>query len=256
MVRLICYNIEYCEGMSGHWYEYLKLWRTLFPPKRLDYEMAHALKSYDPDIVALVEVDTGSFRSKKDEAVFFKEQLNLDSVAERVKYAGIWLSLFHHVPILSKQANAIISRYKFEDIKYHVLHEGTKRVIIEATLFCPQKLTLLLAHLSLGNKTRQKQIKELKEIINQIDHEVILMGDFNTFNGSSEINELLNETKLEDKYLTDTKILTQPAYKPKRCLDYVLYSKGIKVQQYRVLKIHFSDHLPLCVDFNFKERYK
>jgi endonuclease/exonuclease/phosphatase family metal-dependent hydrolase len=237
--------------MSGHWYEYLQLWRIFFPPKKLDYAMAHALEQYNPDILALIEVDIGSFRAKRDEAVFFKEQLHMRSYVEKIKYGEKWLSLFHHIPILSKQANALISRYALKNVKYHVLHEGTKRVVIEATVECPQRITLLLAHLSLGKKTRSRQIEELKKIVNAIDNEVILMGDFNTFNGSLEIIKLLEETKLDYKYLLDTKILTQPSFHPSRCLDYVLYSKGIQVEQYRTLNIHFSDHLPLCVDFKY-----
>ena len=64
MVKLICYNIEYCEGMEGLWYQYLKLWKIFFPPKNLDLRIVHALKKLKPDILALVEVDIGSWRSR------------------------------------------------------------------------------------------------------------------------------------------------------------------------------------------------
>jgi len=43
--------------------------------------------------------------------------------------------------------------------------------------------------------------------------------------------------------------LTQPTFHPRRRLDYVLTSKSIKVKDYEVLNFHFSDHLPLLVDF-------
>ena len=252
MVRLIVYNIEYCEGMTGLWYDYLKFWKIFFPPKGLDQRIVEQLKKLKPDILALVEVDTGSFRAKNDEVVFFEKNLGMKDFVERVKYPFEgWLKLFHYVPILNKQANAIIAKEKLSKVKYHVFHEGTKRVVIEATIHVPKKVTLLLAHLALGRKTRAKQIQELTKIVNDIKNPVILMGDFNTYNGEVEIEKLLKETHLHHRFQMDKKsqTLTEPSYHPSRRLDYVLTSKGIKVRDYEVLNFHFSDHLPLLVDF-------
>jgi len=107
MVRLICYNIEYCEGIEGIWYQYLEFWKIFFPPKKLDQQLVDALKRVKPDILALVEVDTGSFRSKgKDEVRFLEHKLKLNNMVEKIKYPlHGWLRLFHHVPILDKQAS-------------------------------------------------------------------------------------------------------------------------------------------------------
>ena len=252
MVRLIVYNIEYCEGMTGLWYDYLKFWKMFFPPKGLDHRIVESFKKLNPDIVSLVEVDTGSFRAKKDEVVYFEKKLGMSNFVEKIKYPlQGWLKLFHFVPILNKQANAIIAKKKLSKVKYHLFHEGTKRVIIEATIHVPKKLTLLLAHLALSTKTRRKQIAELVGIVNAIKNPVILMGDFNTFNGEEEIKKLLKETHLDHKYEMDpySMTFTEPSVHPNRRLDYVLTSKQIKVEKYRVLNFHFSDHLPLMVDF-------
>ena len=187
MVKLVCYNIEYCEGMEGLWYQYLQFWKIFFPPKNLDQKIVDALKNLNPDILALVEVDTGSFRSKKDEVVFFEKKLGMKSFVEKIKYPLTgWASFFHHVPILNKQANAIVSKFPLTKTKYHLFHEGTKRVVIESTIKCPKKVTLLLAHLALGPETRKKQFDELITIVNSIKNPVILMGDFNTFGGTKE----------------------------------------------------------------------
>ncbi len=252
MVRLIVYNIEYCEGISGLWWQYLEFWKIFFPPKGLDQRIVDHIKKLNPDILALVEVDTGSFRSKKDEVVFFEKKLGMKNFVEKIKYPlQGWLKLFHYVPILNKQANAIIAKEKLSKVKYHVFHEGTKRVVIEATIHVPKKVTLLLAHLALGKKTRTLQIEELIKIVNGIKNPVILMGDFNTFNGEEEIKKLLKETHLHHRFKMGKKsqTLTEPAFHPSRRLDYVLTSKKIKVQNYEVLNFHFSDHLPLLVDF-------
>jgi endonuclease/exonuclease/phosphatase family metal-dependent hydrolase len=255
MVRLITYNIEYCEGMTGLWYQYLYFWRIFFPPKNLDKKIIQHLKKLKPDILALVEVDTGSFRAKKDEVKFFEKGLGMKSFVEKIKYPlHGWLKLFHHIPILNKQANAIISKYKLKNVQYHVFHEGTKRLVIEATVSTPKKVTLLVAHLALGKKARKAQIKELVKIVNDIKNPVILMGDFNTFNGKMEIEFLLKKTHLCYRYKMDKEsmTLTQPTYHPSRRLDYILTSKKIKVKKYKVLNFHFSDHLPLMIDFSVK----
>jgi len=256
MVRLICYNIEYCEGMEGQWWGYLKFWRIFSPPKNVEAGLVKELKRLNPDILTLIEVDTGSLRNKgKDEVIQLEKKLGMKSFVEKVKYPLTgWLKLFHHVPILNKQANAIISKYKIEKIKYHVFHEGTKRMIIEATVNLPQKVTLLAAHLALGGKTRAKQIEELITIVNKIKNPVILMGDFNTFHGTKEVDDLLKKTHLKDKIALDKESIpfTEPAWHPSRRLDYILTSPQIKVKKYSVLNFHFSDHLPLMIDFTFK----
>ncbi len=255
MVRLIVYNIEYCEGMTGLWWQYLYFWRIFFPPPGLDQQIVEHLKKLKPDILALVEVDTGSFRAKKDEVVFFEQKLGMKNFVEKVKYPiHGWLNLFHHVPILNKQANAIIAKRKLSHVKYHVFHEGTKRLVIEATIHVPKKVTLLLAHLALGGETRAKQIKELIKMVNNIKNPVILMGDFNTFRGEEEIQVLLEKTHLHHQFEMDktSQTLTEPTFHPSKRLDYVLTSKQIKVKNYQVLNFHFSDHLPLMVDFDVK----
>ncbi len=260
MVKLISYNIEYCEGIPGKWYQYLKFWKIFFPPKNLDKQLVKALKKMNPDILTLIEVDTGSFRSRgKDEVQYIEEELGMKSFVEKVKYPlHGWFRLFHYAPILKKQANAIISRYKIEKVKYHVFHEGTKRMVIEATVKCPRKVTLIAAHLALGGETRAKQIKELINIVNGIKNPVILMGDFNTFHGVGELRGLLKKTHLNDMIRLDkkSKPLTEPAWKPERRLDYILTSPQLKVKKYSVLPFHFSDHLPVMIEFEFRKKRK
>ena len=258
MVRLICYNIEYCEGIEGLWYQYLKFWRTFFPPKRLDERIVAALKEIKPDILALVEVDIGSFRSRgKDEVRFIEEKLGMKDFVEKIKYPWQgWLRLFHHVPIMNKQANALISKYQISKVIYHVLHEGTKRVVIEAKIHVPEEVTLLLVHLARFEKAREKQLEELVRMVNAISTPVILMGDFNTYHGEREIKQLLKETRLRDRVNLDkhSRHVTLPVWHPSKRLDYILTSLEIKVHRYSVLHFHFSDHLPLLVDFTVRKK--
>jgi endonuclease/exonuclease/phosphatase family metal-dependent hydrolase len=257
MVRLILYNIEYCEGMTGKWYDYLRLWRLLFPPPDVEKKMISFLKKKKPDILALVEVDKGSFRSRfQDVPQFFEHKLGLTSFVDMVKYPFVsFLRLFHFVPVLREQSNAILSRYPLYDVKHHLLHEGTKRVVIEVSVNCPKKLTIFVAHLALGSEARKKQLDELANIIKKKKNAVMLMGDFNTFHGKHELDHLIKKTHLTDSFEMDySKIkFTEPTFHPTRRLDYVLVSREIRVKDYEILKAEFSDHLPILVDFEFKK---
>jgi len=257
MVRLIVYNVEYCEGMTGKWYDYLKFWRMFSPPPNIEKKLISWLKKKKPDILALIEVDRGSFRSRfEDVPQLIEHKLGFTSMVDFVKYPFVSIMrLFHFLPLLREQSNALLSKYPLYEVKHHLLHEGTKRVIIEASVNCPKKLTLFVAHLALGTKTRKKQLKELADIIVKKKNPVILMGDFNTFHGREELDYLIKKTHLKDTYELDyTKIkFTEPAFHPCRRLDYILVSKEIKVRDYEILRAEFSDHLPVLLDFEFKK---
>ncbi|MBD3249253.1 hypothetical protein GF336_04375, partial [Candidatus Woesearchaeota archaeon] len=102
MVRLILYNIEYEEGLPGHWYDYLKFWRILSSPPELNQKLIDFLKKLNPDIVALIEIDKGSFRSRyKDIPQIIEHKLEFTSLVDWVKYPFVsFLRIFHLVPIL------------------------------------------------------------------------------------------------------------------------------------------------------------
>ena len=48
---------------------------------------------------------------------------------------------------------------------------------------------------------------------------------------------------------------TFPAWKPKKCLDHVLYSKNIKINKLFAPIVKYSDHLPIIVDFSVNRKY-
>lgn len=245
------------EGLAGHWYDYFKIWRLFFPPPELDKKLVNYLKKKKPDILALIEVDRGSFRSKfKDEGLFVERELGFCSLVELVKYPFLgFLRLFHFIPIMSQQSNALLSKYPVLEIKNKLLHDGIKRIVIQVTIKIKKTpVTLFVAHLALGYRTRVKQIKELAELIRRIKHPVILMGDFNTFRGVDELYPLIGQAQLMDAHLLDKRSVqyTYPAAHPERRLDYILISKQVKVTSYQVLKAAFSDHLPVMIEFELK----
>ena len=257
MVRLISYNIEYETGNTGHLYEYLKLWRYLLTPHFMDEKIADFLKQEKPDIVALMEVDLGSIRTRfSNKAEFFKEYLNFTSCASATKYpTWSWAKIFARMPIFRRQGNAIIYKKKFEDVKYHWLHEGAKRLLIQTDIMQGSRIiTLFLAHLALGKKTRAKQIEEIAALVKEIKTPIILMGDFNTVKGDKELSLFLKKTKLHKTYrihkVSDCN--TYPSFCPRKHFDYFFVSNSINVKDFKTLDCKYSDHLPIMLDFNLK----
>lgn len=254
MTRMIFYNIEYLEGADGKKLEYLEFWRRIVHPHKIEDKIANALKKFDPDIVAFAEVGGENFL----EGSYFnhiKRKLNMKHHVKKVKYdlRGKF-NIVKKIPFLNRQSNAIMSKNKLDHIESVYFHEGMKRTVIEAEINCGRKVTLVLVHLALAKDTRKKQIEELVEIVKKIKTPVILAGDFNTFDGEKEIKRLLKNAGLKHKFkFRGCRIFTFPAYHPRRRFDYILTSPEVKIRNYSVLKMPFSDHLPVMVDFEVKK---
>lgn len=247
MVKLITYNIEYCRGYKGHIWEYLKFWQLWTAPKEITKDMAKALRKINPDILALIEINMEDIPTRKSEVTFFKKLLGMKYDVRKVKYPFKgWLKLIKYIPLMKQQGNALLSRYKMSKVKHHYLHEGTKRLVLEATMHCPKKVTLFLVHLALGYHARKKQLNEIAKIVNKVNNPVMVVGDFNTLHGKKELTSFLKKTKLKSTFKN---VMTQPTCHPTRSLDYVLHSKKIKIKKHKLLKWQFSDHLPLMVEF-------
>lgn len=253
MTRLIFYNIEYLEGTDGKKLEYLEFWKRIAHPHGLDVRIAKELKKYDPDIVAFDEISGKNF-VEGDYFANIRKALGMRHYVKRVKYDLRKFKLIKKIPFLNKQSNALMSKNKLSHVETVYLHEGMKRTIIEAEVNCGRMVTLLLVHLALSKETRKKQFEELARVIKKIKTPVILAGDFNTFDGEKEIKSLIKETSLRHSFrVHGGRIFTFPAYHPRRRFDYVLTSKEIKIKKYSVLKMPFSDHLPVMVDFEVKK---
>ena len=66
--------------------------------------------------------------------------------------------------------------------------------------------------------------------------------------GEKEIDLFLAATGLQNANVDN--LPTYPSNNPRRHLDFILHSKGIKVKDFQIPQISFSDHLPVVVDFD------
>ena len=198
-MRLLTFNIAYGTGSARNMKNnLLSAHHYLRAPKRNIEKICRFIRAHQPDIVALVEVDTGSFRTGfTDQARLIADNLDDAFYCSEIKYHAD--SIGRKLPILRKQANAILCRNSMPIIKYHYLPVGFKRLVIELDL---PDFKLYLVHLALQAKTRQKQYDALAEMAKNAEKPCIITGDFNTFNGSAEQAYELYRTYYKDAAFT------------------------------------------------------
>ncbi len=200
------------------------------------------IKGQDPDIVGLVEVDTGSIRTRSiNQAEAIGRALGHYSVYQ-CKYG--MTSVNQHLPILRKQGNAFLAAPRVHGERFHYFDKGIKRLIIELEL---ESCAVFLVHLSLKYRHRHAQLHHLHDLVVSARKPVIIAGDFNTFWGEHEIYLFMKAAKLRSANARG--LPSYPSRSPRKELDFVLYGNGISVTSFSIPAVKFSDHLPLVCDF-------
>ncbi len=244
-MRLITFNIAYGTGGPRNMKEsLLHAGRYLRTPRRNIEKIRRFLSSHHPDIVALVEIDIGSFRTRSVN----QAQLVASALGARVQ-AGVKYgkrSIGRSIPILRRQGNAIFTTLEGSIIKYHYLAAGFKRLVIELDW---NGVSVFLVHLALHGATRGRQLRLLRTLLPS-GRPFIVTGDFNTLRGAQELEELRNDYSLANANAANEP--TFPAWKPEKELDFILYSPGIVPTGFRVPQVRCSDHLPLIFDFELE----
>lgn len=243
-MRFLLYNIRYATGHGTGYH-------LPFPFAGFFKQTGNTLglivsfiRSVNPDIIALVEVDSGSYRTGKFcQAEAIAKELDYFHVVE-TKYANA--SLANRVPILNKQGNGLLTNRKIINYTFHYLDEGMKRLVIEVEL---EEVSVFTVHLSLKFKHRQQQLEQLHRIIANRTKPVIVAGDFNTFGGDREVQLFLAASGLVNANLTS--LPSHPSHAPKRHLDFILHSPEIRASNFSIPDVRLSDHAPLICDFNF-----
>lgn len=98
---------------------------------------------------------------------------------------------------------------------------------------------------------RISQSQKIKAFMDTLDNPKILCGDFNLRPDTQSL-KILEEGMVNQIKVHQIKSTRSIQYypKPERFADYVLTSKDIVVNDFKVLPDEVSDHLPLFLDFN------
>lgn len=240
-LRLVLYNIRY--GMGPGTSLTLTTGQATDPFARV----LAFLRELSPDVVALVEVDTGSMRTGSvNQALAIARALGDHEAHYECKYAPN--SITQRIPVARKQANAFVTRAHGAAARYHYFDKGVKRLVIELDLgIC----SIFLVHLSLKYRHRQIQLRDLHSIVTPIRKPVIVAGDFNTLHGPWELDLFAAATRLRSVNLRRTP--TYPSRHPRKELDFVLVSEDITVQEAWIPDVSYSDHRPIVCDLLIPE---
>ena len=244
-MRFLLYNIRYAAGIGRRihfpfpYSGYLK--RTT---PHLD-RISDFIREQRPDIVGLVEVDTGSFRYDGDsQAAKIAGEMCHQHVF-RSKYGR--RSLACRMPLLGQQSNAVMANQPILEKRFHYLNHGMKRLVIEARL---PEMTVFLVHLALQYRQRQHQLADLAAIVNGAEGPVVVAGDFNVFRGDGELAHFMAATGLANA--DPWGLASYPSRAPHRHLDFILHSPQMETRAFEAPQVRFSDHVPLIWDFEVK----
>ena len=242
-MRLLIYNIRYAVGAGPTSQMPVPGAGYLFGNPGNLAKITNFLKSADPDIVGLIEVDIGSMRSGRiNQAEAIADTLGHFSAYE-CKYGEE--SVNQLIPILRKQGNAFLAAPRITGERFHYFDQGIKRLIIELEL---DEVAIFLVHLSLKYRHRHFQLRHLYELVIKSSKPVIVAGDFNTFWGEDEIFLFMKAAGLKSANIESHP--TYPSRSPRMELDFILYGEGIEVTNFEIPDVGYSDHLPLICDFN------
>src|SRR6478736_5106649 len=216
-IRVITYNIHHGEGMD----------------KKFGLErIAKLLVAEKPDIVALEEVDQGTKRaSRVDQPAEFARLTGMEVVFGRnipFEGGGYGTAVLTRLPIRSKESVKLKPFYK--DTPEHKEQRGVQ--VLELGEKGGPGLLFLCTHLDFrpADDERMNSAQTINELIRKRgDQLAIIAGDFNATPESAPIHEFAKEWKIAGWDGADAKgILTFPADKPDRRIDYVMYRPANK----------------------------
>lgn len=243
-LRIMSYNVHGCKGMDG---------------KISTDRLARVITRYNPDVVALQELDAGRLRSSRIHQA--------EKIAHRLEMS------FHFHPAHSVEdehyGNAILSRFPMKIMKQDALPKLWNRKFLEprgaiwAVIdYHGMKVNIVNTHLSVWHRERLVQMKALlnNDWLQHPDCQgpLVLCGDLNLDPKSPVYKEIC--TRLHDSQLmlsghkpTQTWFTDYPF----RRIDHIFVTpefsvRSIEVSHTTLAKVA-SDHLPLIVELSLEK---
>lgn len=236
-IRLLSFNIQVGISTSAYRHYVTRSWKHLLPHQeryRNLEKIGFLLNDYD--IVALQEADGGSLRSGNINQV--------QQLAQLGNFPYWYQQRNRDLGRFAQHSNGLLSRLQPEKLEDHPLPGPAGRGAILAQIGQDSDaIAVVSMHLALGTRARQRQLDYIREIVSDYRH-IVLMGDMNTHAEDLLINSPLSQLNLRAAQ-TDA---TFPSWKPQRCLDHILISSELDIDNMSVLPIPISDHLPVAMD--------
>jgi endonuclease/exonuclease/phosphatase family metal-dependent hydrolase len=238
-LRLLSFNVQ--NGIdTRNYHQYLtQSWRHLLPDSRRNHNLeriAGWINRYD--IVGLQEVDGGSLRS------------NYINQSEYLAHSASFPYWRHqtnrNLGRLAQHSIGMLSRLKPLEWHEHKLPGAIpgRGALMARFGSGGSAFALYVLHLSLGSRSRMRQLDYISERLQDEPHAVV-MGDFNCTPGSRELERIVARTRLTPP---DPDLLTFPSWAPRRHLDHILATGSLSPGRAEVLPLPLSDHLPIALE--------
>ncbi|HEY0964281.1 MAG TPA: endonuclease/exonuclease/phosphatase family protein [Candidatus Paceibacterota bacterium] len=238
-LKIAVANLQSGIGTTRGYFEYAtSAWQYILPGgEKFVYQAAEVLKQEAIDIALLTEVNEISFRSKRASHIkTLEKHLSFD-------YSSFFPTIKTGTYI--HEGSATLSKYPIVVRHAYLLPSFTIPRVLGKTVVDIEgvHLNIFVAHLSLAQRRRRKQIEAVAEIISTCTGPVMLGGDFNERNVDS-LRPL--------RHVGLSTICFQPNYpswNPKHPLDYLFLSDHFTETHDYLPAIHnFSDHAPLIIE--------
>lgn len=211
-------------------------------------EMKKYIRRSGVSIVGLQEVDSVCERSN------YIDETSV--LAQGSKLKGYFT---RHFPFQGgAYGQGLLSKYKLLSLENMTIPiypetEGKSVSMLLADLQLDKTLiiTVAVVHLDYRSKaSRLQQIELIKNILRDRIYPVILVGDFNAYHDTEEI-EILKEGFTLFPFTESA--FTYPTKNPDRRIDFIFISKGapLKVISESIDQVPFSDHLPLIATIKY-----
>ncbi|MFP8888646.1 endonuclease/exonuclease/phosphatase family protein [Natrialbaceae archaeon A-CW2] len=215
-------------------------------------ELAALIRREQPDVVSLLEVDQGSHRTcTSGQCRTLLDVLESQGLSYRSEVANKYGNggLVDSLPFFGHLGNAVLTQ-AVEGTETHYLSAGQKRLVLEVEL--DPTTVLFVVHLSLGARSRRKQLTQLTSLLAERadGRDVIVTGDFNTFDQANELDTFSDRAGLELRIPGET-IPPRPLDSlllESRSLDLFFCSPSIDIERCTVLDDQISDHRPIVLE--------
>lgn len=243
-LRLLSFNIQVGIKTRAFHHYLTRSWQHLLPHRHrnrtLD-EIGHLLRQYD--LVALQEVDGGSIRSG------FINQVKY--LAQAGGFPYWYQQLNRNLGKLAQHSNGVLSRIEpgfVEDHPLPGLIPGRGAILVRLGKGS-NTLLIIVLHLALGARTQDRQLRYIRELVQDHPH-VVLMGDMN-----NPLEHLLSRPAMRglDLISAEETLPTYPSWQPTRALDHILISPTLQLRSARVLDCTLSDHRPIAMEIGLPD---
>jgi endonuclease/exonuclease/phosphatase family metal-dependent hydrolase len=244
-LRVMTYNIHSCVGLDGR-----------IRPERI----ARVINSFDPDLVAVQEVDAHRPRSGGHDQA--------KAIADHLRMEHSFFAVFEERA--EKYGLAVFSRFPFELVKSeHLTPAGPRGREARGAMWITlpgvpggKKVHLFNTHFGLGRDERRRQLEALMgpEWIGGVPagEPVIVCGDFNARPRSVVWQRL--SAQLNDVQLGLSGHAVRATFPTPRALlriDHLFVSRHFSVRRVEVPRtttaMVASDHFPLCAELSLEE---